>query len=82
MHLKISGGNMAFEQDFVAALQARGIGINAPDAPSDTAAIEGLVAAEEQTWDRGDPQAYAAQFAENGSFTNISGATYHESSRR
>ncbi len=43
----------------------------------DSAAIEALVVAETNAWNRGDAEAFAAPFTEDGSFTNIIGMVYY-----
>jgi uncharacterized protein (TIGR02246 family) len=43
----------------------------------DTAAIESLVAAETDAWNRGDAKAYSARFAAEGGFTNVIGVVYY-----
>lgn len=41
--------------------------------PQDRAAIQAIVQNESDAWNRGDSKAFAAPFAEDGSFTNIVG---------
>lgn len=41
--------------------------------PTDKAAIQAIVQDEQDAWNRGDAQAFAAHFAPDGSFTNIVG---------
>ncbi len=41
--------------------------------PADEAAIRAIVQAEADAWNRGDAEAFAAHYAENGSFTNVIG---------
>jgi uncharacterized protein (TIGR02246 family) len=48
-----------------------------PSSLEDTKAIERLVAAEAGAWNHGDAKAFAARFAEDGTFTNVIGATYY-----
>lgn len=43
----------------------------------DSAAIEALVAAESDAWDRGDAKAFAERFTSDGSFTNLIGKVYY-----
>jgi uncharacterized protein (TIGR02246 family) len=43
----------------------------------ESAAIEALVAAETEAWNRGDAKAFAAPFTADGSFTNIIGMVYY-----
>jgi uncharacterized protein (TIGR02246 family) len=43
----------------------------------ESAAIEALVAAETDAWNRGDAKAFAAPFTADGSFTNIIGMVYY-----
>ena len=40
---------------------------------ADRAAIDALVAAEQEAWNRGDAKAFSARFAEDGFFTNVVG---------
>ncbi len=41
--------------------------------PADEAAIRAVVQGEADAWNRGDAEAFAAHYAENGSFTNVIG---------
>ena len=44
-----------------------------PGTPTDEAAIQAVVQGEADAWNRGDAEAFAAHYAENGSFTNVIG---------
>jgi len=44
---------------------------------ADDAAIRAILAAQQEAWNRGDGQAFAACFAEDGDFTNIRGESMH-----
>lgn len=48
-----------------------------PAQAEDRAAIEALVAAESDAWDRGDAKAFAQRFTLDGSFTNVIGKVYY-----
>ena len=56
-----------------AALSAQLSRAQAPGTPADKAAIEAVVHGEEDAWNRGDAEAFAARYAEDGSFTNVIG---------
>jgi len=43
----------------------------------DEAAIRAILAAQQDAWNRGDGRAFAADFAEDGDFTNIRGESMH-----
>ncbi|HXX46134.1 MAG TPA: SgcJ/EcaC family oxidoreductase [Candidatus Acidoferrales bacterium] len=44
---------------------------------ADIAAIEAIVSAQAEAWNRGDAKAFSARFAEDGSFTNVFGMTFY-----
>lgn len=46
-------------------------------APKDEAAIAALLESMSLAWDKGDAHAFAAKFAEDGSFTNVLGSVYY-----
>ena len=41
--------------------------------PEDTAAIQAIIQSQADAWNRGDAEAFAAHYAEDGSFTNVIG---------
>ncbi len=47
------------------------------DKQSDQAAIESVVAGLDDAWGRGDAEAFAARFADDGGFTNVLGMVYY-----
>src|SRR5437763_9979564 len=52
--------------------------VQAGSTPStDDARIRQIIAEEESAWNRGDAQAYASHFEEEGGFTNVLGTVYH-----
>jgi len=52
--------------------------VQAGSSPStDEARIRQIIAEEESAWNRGDAQAYASHFEEEGGFTNVLGTVYY-----
>lgn len=48
-----------------------------PQRTNDHAAIAALVQSQAEAWNRADAEAFAAHYAEDGSFTNIAGARFY-----